>query len=34
MLARRGYAEGLAFQVVRDELRAAGEESDLLDGPL
>ena len=34
MLARRGYSEGLAFQVVRDELRAAGEESDLLDGPL
>jgi len=34
MLARRGYAEGLAFRVVRDELRASGEESDLLDGPL
>ncbi|GAB3464129.1 regulatory protein RecX [Actinophytocola sediminis] len=34
MLARRGYSEGLAFRVVRDELRAAGEESDLLDGPL
>ncbi|MGH3757931.1 regulatory protein RecX [Actinophytocola sp.] len=33
MLARRGYSEGLAFRVVRDELRAAGEESDLLDGP-
>ena len=34
MLARRGYAEGLAFRVVRDELRAAGEETNLLDGPL
>nr|WP_260191592.1 regulatory protein RecX [Actinophytocola gossypii] len=34
MLARRGYPEGLAFRVVRDELRAAGEETDLLDGPL
>lgn len=34
MLARRGYSEGLAFRVVRDELRAAGEETDLLDGPL
>ena len=34
MLARRGYTEGLAFRVVRDELTAAGEESDLLDGPL
>lgn len=33
MLARRGYSEGLAFRVVRDELRAAGEDSDLLDGP-
>ena len=32
MLARRGYSEGLAFRVVREELRAAGEESDLLDG--
>jgi regulatory protein len=32
MLARRGYSEGLAFRVVRDELRTAGEESDLLDG--
>jgi regulatory protein len=34
MLARRGYSEGLAFRVVRDELRAAGEESELLDGSL
>ena len=33
MLARRGYSEGLAFRVVRDELRDAGEESELLDGP-
>lgn len=33
MLARRGYSEGLAFRVVREELRAAGEDSDLLDGP-
>ena len=34
MLARRGYSEGLAFRVVRDELKAAGEESELLDGPI
>src|ERR1044072_919252 len=34
MLARRGYSEGLAFRVVRDELQAAGEDSDLLDGSL
>lgn len=34
MLARRGYSEGLAFRVVRDELRAAGEDADLLDGPV
>lgn len=33
MLARRGYPEGLAFRVVRDELRATGEESELLDEP-
>lgn len=33
MLARRGYSQGLAFQVVREELRAAGQETDLLDGP-
>ena len=32
MLARRGYSEGLAFRVVRDELRAAGEETELLGG--
>ncbi|HEY0452939.1 regulatory protein RecX [Actinophytocola sp.] len=34
MLARRGYSEGLSFRVVRDELRAVGEDSDLLDGPV
>jgi regulatory protein len=34
MLARRGYSEGLSFRVVRDELKAAGEESELLEGPL
>jgi len=33
MLARRGYPEGLAFRVVRDELRAAGQETTLLDDP-
>jgi regulatory protein len=33
MLARRGYAEGLAYHVVRDELRVAGEETTLLDDP-
>jgi regulatory protein len=33
MLARRGYPEGLAFRVVRDELHAAGEETSLLDDP-
>ena len=31
MLARKGYPEGLAYRVVRDELRAAGEETTLLD---
>ncbi|MFB9430868.1 regulatory protein RecX [Streptoalloteichus tenebrarius] len=31
MLARKGYGEGLALRVVRDELRRAGEETDLLD---
>jgi len=31
MLARKGYAQGLCFRVVKDELRAAGEETDLLD---
>lgn len=33
MLARKGYAQGLCFRVVKDELRAAGEETDLLDEP-
>lgn len=31
MLARKGYAQGLCFRVVKDELHAAGEETDLLD---
>jgi regulatory protein len=31
MLARKGYSEGLAYRVVRDELRNAGAETDLLD---
>ncbi|GGM61806.1 regulatory protein RecX [Longimycelium tulufanense] len=31
MLARKGYSEGLALRVVRDELRKAGEETELLD---
>lgn len=31
MLARRGYPEGLSYRVVRDELRAAGRDSALLD---
>lgn len=30
-LARKGYAEGLAYRVVRDELRAAGDEASALD---
>lgn len=34
MLARKGYAEGMAFRVVRDELRSAGDEGDLIDGGL
>lgn len=28
MLARKGYSQGLAFSVVSDELRAAGEQRD------
>ena len=32
-LARKGYAEGLAYRVVRDELRAAGGEASALDEP-
>jgi regulatory protein len=31
MLARRGYPEGLSRQVVRDELRAAGRDTTVLD---
>ncbi|HEY0637655.1 MAG TPA: regulatory protein RecX [Pseudonocardiaceae bacterium] len=31
MLARRGYSEGLAYRVVRDELRAAGHDTAVLD---
>lgn len=34
MLARKGYSSGLSYRVVRDELRAAGAETDLLDGAL
>jgi regulatory protein len=30
-LARKGYPQGLAYAVVRDELRSAGAESTLLD---
>ncbi|WP_439664356.1 regulatory protein RecX [Lentzea sp. HUAS TT2] len=32
-LARKGYAEGLAYRVVRDELRDAGAEASALDEP-
>ncbi|MFJ8965687.1 regulatory protein RecX [Lentzea sp. NPDC102401] len=32
-LARKGYAEGLAYRVVRDELRTAGAEASALDEP-
>ncbi|MFD1047618.1 regulatory protein RecX [Kibdelosporangium lantanae] len=31
MLARKGYAQGLAYRVVKDELATAGEETNLLD---
>ncbi len=34
MLARKGYPEGLAYRIVRDELRAAGSDAELLDGAL
>lgn len=30
-LARKGYAEGMAYRVVRDELRRVGEDAALLD---
>jgi regulatory protein len=33
MLARKGYTEGMAYRVVRDELRAVGTETNLLDTP-
>ncbi|MGO1053018.1 recombination regulator RecX [Crossiella sp. CA198] len=33
MLARKGYSEGLAFRVVREELREANLDADLLDNP-
>lgn len=33
MLARKGYAGGLAYRVVREELAAAGRETSLLDVP-
>ncbi|MCG8926548.1 regulatory protein RecX [Lentzea sp. CC55] len=32
-LARKGYAEGLAYRVVRDELRNAGTQASALDEP-
>ncbi|HEX5401703.1 MAG TPA: regulatory protein RecX [Pseudonocardiaceae bacterium] len=34
MLARKGYSEGLAYRVVRDEMRNAGNDTDLLDDAL
>jgi regulatory protein len=33
MLARKGYSEGLAYRVVKSELRDFGAETDLLDTP-
>lgn len=33
MLARKGYPPGMAYGVVRDELGAAGDDEDLLQGP-
>jgi regulatory protein len=33
MLARKGYLEGMAYRVVREELRAVGTETSLLDTP-
>jgi regulatory protein len=32
MLARKGYSQGLAYRVVKDELANFGDETDLLDG--
>jgi regulatory protein len=34
MLARKGYPEGMAYRVVREELREAGADTELLDGPV
>lgn len=34
MLARKGYPEGLAYRVVRDELRDAGSDAEALDDVL
>jgi regulatory protein len=34
ILARKGYPEGLAYRVVREELSEAGQETDLLDDVL
>lgn len=34
MLARKGYSEGMAYRVVREELRSAGNDTELLDGPV
>ncbi|HEV2782983.1 MAG TPA: regulatory protein RecX [Actinophytocola sp.] len=31
MLARKGYSQGMSFRVVRDELRSADADTDLLD---
>lgn len=31
MLARKGYTQGLAYRVVKDELSTVGDETDLLD---
>jgi regulatory protein len=33
MLARKGYSQGLAYRVVKDELANVGEETSLLDNP-
>lgn len=33
MLARKGYPEGMAYRVVRDELRNAGTDTEALDAP-
>ncbi|HEY0804958.1 MAG TPA: recombination regulator RecX [Pseudonocardiaceae bacterium] len=33
MLARKGYTEGMSYRVVREELRASGSDTTLLDVP-